>query len=175
MVIHITGGTIDSSYSESADTARPYEHSRIAEYFAETLGVKLPEPELTFNEITMKDSRELTETEIRELMDQIKNNSHKNQIATAGTYALPDLASSSDKMMQSGEMQNSTVTYVGAMLPDDVIFNDGYFNLGFALGKTPHVDPGVYVAMHGWMTHPDNVMKQLQKAEFVPYDLDNRV
>ncbi len=164
-----TGGTIDSHFSEYADTAIPYNSSIIPEYFRNTLGV-IPAESEVFNEICMKDSRQLTETEIHKLLQTSQDKGHKNQIITAGTYALPDLASRFEFMRSRKDLANSKYIFVGSMLPDDVYLNDGWFNIGFALAKMDSIDPSVNVAMHGWVTPPGNVLKQLQEARFKLYD-----
>ncbi len=170
IVFLMTGGTIDSSFREQADTAKPYEHSRIPSYFRDILGAAPAEEKFVFREICMRDSRELTETDIRALLQESFNQRHKKQIITAGTYALPDLANRHDLMLRRGELPQSKYLFVGAMLPDDVILNDGWFNLGYAMGKLPEIQNGVYVTMHGWATPPANVMKQIQEARFKLYD-----
>ncbi|MDO8480530.1 MAG: asparaginase domain-containing protein [Nanoarchaeota archaeon] len=174
VVFLITGGTIDSGYSPSADTAEPFEHTRIPDYFRDSLGIVPSEPNLTFREICMRDSRRLTDENIRKLVEEARNHKHKPHIVTAGTYALPDLGALFQRQVWTPE-HPTTSLFVGAMIPDDVRLNDGWFNLGLALGKLDALKPSTYVGMHGWLTHPDNVMKQLQEARFNLYDPNLRV
>src|SRR3989338_2093953 len=174
IVFLITGGTIDSGYNPSADTAEPFEHSRIPDYFRDSLGIIPSEPSLTFREICMRDSRRLTDENIRKLVEEARNHKHKPQIVTAGTYALPDLGSLFQRQVWTPEHPTTSV-FIGAMIPDDVRLNDGWFNLGLALGKLDALKPSTYVGMHGWLTPPDNVMKQLQEARFNLYDPNLRV
>ena len=171
-VIIMTGGTIDSGFNEQHDTARPYEHSMIPSYFKNSLGISFPEPELIFNEVCMKDSRDLSEEDIHSLFEKSKNLSHKRQIITIGTYALPDISNRIKYLMQKGEMKKNTVILVGAMVPEDVLFNDGWFNLGYSIGKIDSVKREVAVCMHGWASPPENVMKQLHEARFRLYNPD---
>lgn len=170
LVFLITGGTIDSFFDERKDTPRPFSYSAIPSYLTGSIGVEPPEPDFVFKQICMKDSRELDEVEVRELLDSSSRSAHKSQIITAGTYALPDLANRFDHLLTRGEMPQSRYVFVGAMFPEDVYLNDGWFNLGYALGKMDHIDKGAHVAMHGWVTRPDNVMKQLANARFALYN-----
>jgi L-asparaginase len=174
-VFLLTGGTIDSFFAEHVDTAIPYEHSVIPAYFRDTLGVNPPEPDFVFEELCMKDSRKLTEQDIRRLIDRSQTLGHKRQIITSGTYALPDLASRFDLMKRSNDLPDSTYIFVGSMFPDDVHLNDGWFNVGYALGRLDTIDKGVYASMHGWATNPANVLKQLQQARFTLYDKEMRM
>ena len=57
----LTGGTIDSYYDGSKDTAIPNEHSVVPKYIKM---LKLYE-ECQFTEVCMKDSREITQTDLR--------------------------------------------------------------------------------------------------------------
>ncbi len=169
-VVHITGGTIDSAYNDRADTATPYEHSAIPEYFKRVLGVELEEPQFVFREICMKDSRNLSQENIRNLVNEAKRNQHKQQITTIGTYALPDEAGRFDHMVHRGDLPSSKYVFVGAMLPNDVYLNDGWFNVGYALGRIDSLPKGAFASMHGWVTSPKNVIKQLNEARFGLYD-----
>jgi len=171
-VFLITGGTIDSGFSEHADTAIPYSHSHIPVYFKKYLGIELKEPELIFHEVCMKDSRELSENQIREVITKSKNLSHKNQIITGGTYALTDLGNRYAHMIRKKEISNGKYLFVGAMIPEDVFYSDGWFNIGYALGKIEDIKPGATICMHAWATKPDNVMKQLHESKFLLYDKD---
>ena len=171
----LTGGTIDSAFNEQVDTATPYTKSVVPSYFTETLGIQIAEPSFVFREICMKDSRELRPEDIGAMMQESVNQSHKAQLLTAGTYALPDLATRYEKLVADGEMPKSKYTFVGAMLPEDVMLADGPFNLGYAIGKQDAIKPGVHVAMHAWATAPSNVLKQLQEARFDLYNRNQRV
>ncbi|MFH1276369.1 MAG: asparaginase domain-containing protein [Candidatus Woesearchaeota archaeon] len=169
-IIHITGGTIDSGYSDAADTATPYEHSKIPGYLHEVVGVELDEPDFVFKEICMKDSRQLGKQDIDKLLDEARRNEHKQQIVTIGTYALPDEAGRFEHMIQMGDLPKSKYVFVGAMFPDDVHLNDGWFNLGHALGRIDSLPQGAFASMHSWITSPRNVVKQLSEARFGLYD-----
>jgi L-asparaginase len=169
-VFFMTGGTIDSRFSDRMDTATPYRQSRIPEYFLEALNIRVPEPSLVFREVCMKDSRELTEEEIRRLLEESSNLNHKNQFISAGTYALPDIGGILLHKKKKENMNENKTILVGAMLPDDVHLNDGWFNVGYSFGKLGDLPNGTYLTMHGWATPPDNVLKQLHEARFKMYD-----
>ncbi|MBI1969807.1 hypothetical protein HYS48_03880 [Candidatus Woesearchaeota archaeon] len=56
----ITGGTIDSFYDGIKETVVPHEHSIIPNYLK---GLRIYD-QLTFSEVCMKDSREITEKDL---------------------------------------------------------------------------------------------------------------
>ncbi len=169
-VFLITGGTIDSKFSEFANTEIPHEHSQIPLYFKESLGVILDEPDLIFHEVCMKDSRQLSEEQIKKLIIKSESLSHKNQIITGGTYALTDLGNRYAYLLKNGKLSGNKYLFIGAMIPEDVYYPDGWFNVGYAVGKINNIDSGVSIAMHGWTTRPSNIMKQLHEAKFILYD-----
>ncbi|MCK5023160.1 MAG: asparaginase [Candidatus Aenigmarchaeota archaeon] len=170
-VFLITGGTVDSNFNEHEDTATPCEHSIIPTYFRETLGVAPEEPNFVFKEICMKDSRQLSEENIRLLLQESQNQRFNDQVISAGTYALSDLAVRYKTMVDKGELSpDLKYNFFGSMFPEDVYLNDGWFNMGYVLGRKESLKNGVHVSMHGWTTPPENVMKQLQEARFKLYD-----
>lgn len=89
-VIHFifTGGTIDSYYKGSLDTVVPNKHSLIPNYFEE---LKLY-TKLKFTEICMKDSRQLTQQDLRRICNEVEKSPCTRIIITQGTYTMPDTA-----------------------------------------------------------------------------------
>jgi hypothetical protein len=139
------------------------------------IGVDVPEENGVFREICMKDSRELTRRDIHNLLEESRRNGHKRQIITAGTYALPDLAGRFAHELEKGNLPETEYGFIGSMFPEDVRLNDGWFNLGFIMGKMDLLEKKVHVSMHGWATSPVNVLKQLQEARFDLHDYKLRV
>ena len=84
----ITGGTIDSYYDGTKDTAVPNEHSVVPKYINI---LKLYE-KTEFSEVCMKDSRKLTEKDRKNVLKEVKKSDSKRIIITHGTYTLPDTA-----------------------------------------------------------------------------------
>lgn len=89
-VIHfiITGGTLDSSWSGKRDTAIPNEHSYLPKFFN---NLDLYE-EVEFTEVCLKDSRNLTQADVRRILEATEKCTSTKIIITHGTYTMPDTA-----------------------------------------------------------------------------------
>src|SRR5271157_4660839 len=83
-----TGGTIDSHYQGSLDTAVPNKHSVIPDYLKE---LKLY-TKLKFTEICMKDSRQLTRQDVGRICKEVEKSPCTRIIITHGTYTMPETA-----------------------------------------------------------------------------------
>ena len=66
--IIITGGTIDSYYESTKDTVVPLKKSSIPD-FIKSLKTKYT---FIFNEVAMKDSRYLTESDLRNILKSVE-------------------------------------------------------------------------------------------------------
>lgn len=146
MKIHciITGGTIDSYYDGSKDTAIPFGHSVIPRYLK---SLKLYD-QLRFTELCMKDSRSINLSDRRRLVRLIKKSSARAILVTHGTYTMPDTARFVEDHLPPPH--GKIIIFTGSMIPlDGFTFSDGGFNLGFALSQFKFAKPGVYVAMNG--------------------------
>ena len=84
----MTGGTIDSWYDGTKDTAIPNDKSAIPRFIKM---LKIYE-KYEFSEICMKDSRGLTVADRKKILEAVKNSGYKRIIITHGTYTLPDTA-----------------------------------------------------------------------------------
>ena len=156
----ITGGTIDSYYEPSKDTAVPREKSVIPQFFSL---LKLSY-KVEFTEICMKDSRELTKEDIQEVLKVINESSHKHFILTHGTYTMVDTARSLE-----GSLENTdkTIVVTGSMIPlEGFSPSDAGFNLGYAIAQLEHLEPGVYGSMNGQVFSPNEMMKILSEGRF---------
>ena len=99
----ITGGTIDSHYDGTRDTAVTNNESVLPGYFA---SLKLFRKIVT-SSICMKDSRQITNKDRIKLIDAIKNSSAKNILITHGTYTMPDTARYLMKNLEGGGRQQN--------------------------------------------------------------------
>ncbi|KEI69493.1 asparaginase [Endozoicomonas elysicola] len=148
----ITGGTIDSYYDIDQCTTVPRESTGIPEFLEKY--IKVVSENLEVREICMKDSRDINDDDIREVLDAILTSSQTHHVITHGTFTVFDTARSLSGLLPDGHEQ--VIVLTGAMWPlDGFAPNDAGFNLGFALGALRNQQPGVYVAFNGELFHPD--------------------
>ena len=158
----ITGGTIDSYYEATQDSVVPNKESNIPKFIK---ALKLAH-KVKFTQVCMKDSRNLTDSDLRKIKRTIEKSPYTNFIVTHGTYTMPDTA----RYLKANLKKNKkTIILTGAMIPM-VGFtpSDGPFNLGYAIAKTSDLPAGggVYVAMNGRIFAPEEVIKKLYSGKF---------
>ncbi len=156
----LTGGTIDSFYDGTKDTAVPNAHSVIPN-FIKTL--KLPD-KTEFTEVCMKDSRDITTADRKSILNSIEKSPHKRIIITHGTYTMPDTA----KYLKANlKRKGQTIVITGSMIPlSGFSPSDAPFNLGYAIAKVKELDPGIYVCMNGSVFSPE-IVKLTNEGRFV--------
>lgn len=163
MNIHfiLTGGTIDSYYEGSQDTAVPLKHSTIPRYLK---NLKLYH-KFQFTELCMKDSRSIVEKDRKGLVQLIKKTRTNSILITHGTYTMPETARYIEKRLPANH--SKTIILTGSLIPlDGFTFSDAGFNLGFAIGQFLVTKPGVYVAMNGKLLPAQTATKIISKGRF---------
>jgi len=151
----MTGGTMDSYYDGSRDTAVTNEHSVLPK-FVKIL--KLYE-DCDFTEVCMKDSRELNESDRKKLLEAVAKSESERIIITHGTYTLPD---TSRYLKANLHDHGKTIIFVCSMIPlEGFTPADAGFNLGYAVAKSQELPAGIYVCMNGRIFDPDEVVKIL--------------
>ena len=156
----ITGGTIDSYFHGPSDTVIPYKHSVIPEYMKM---IKMYD-NVYFTEVCMKDSRSLTKADMRKVLKTVEESKSKRVIITHGTYTMPDTA----RLLKAGlKRKDQTIIFIGSMVPlQGFSPSDAAFNMGYAIAKTEHSEPGIYVSFNGRMFDPSEVVKMLHEGRF---------
>ena len=156
----LTGGTIDSYYDGTKDTAITNEHSVVPKFIKV---LKLYE-ECEFTEVCMKDSRELNETDRKNILEAVINSKSQRIIITHGTYTLPDTARYLQaKLKDHGKI----IIFVCSMIPlEGFTPTDAGFNIGYAVAKSQELSEGIYVCMNGKIFIPDEVVKILSEGRF---------
>ncbi|MBI2660542.1 asparaginase [Candidatus Woesearchaeota archaeon] len=161
-VIHfiMTGGTIDSYYEASKDTVVPHKSSIIPSFIG---GLKLY-TKSAFTEVCMKDSRNLTPKDLKNVLKVIEKSPHKKIIVAHGTYTMPDTA----RYLKANLKKNDkTIILTGSMFPITGFSpSDAPFNLGFAIAKMQDLEPDVYVCMNGKVFTSDKVTKIISEGRF---------
>ncbi len=157
----ITGGTIDSRYDGSKDTAVPNKESVIPSFIE---SIKLYH-DAEFTTVCMKDSRELKREDLENVLKTIEESPHNKIIVTHGTYTMPDTA----RFLKANLKRNDqTIVLTASMIPlNGFAPSDAPFSLGYAVAKLEDLDSGVYVAINGRVFSPEEVMKVVSEARFV--------
>lgn len=151
-----TGGTIDKIYFDAlsdyqvGDTVvgRLLELGRVQHPFR-------------IEEVTRKDSLELTDEDRRAIRDRVAAAAESHVVITHGTDTMTETA----KVLAG--VEGKTVVLVGALAPARFGESDASFNLGMAFAAVQIADPGVYIAMSGSVFRADRVMKDRAKGAFV--------
>ncbi|NQV08413.1 asparaginase [Candidatus Woesearchaeota archaeon] len=156
----LTGGTIDSYYDGIKDTAVPNEHSIIPRYIK---SLKLYE-EFEFSEICMKDSRNITKSNMKKIYETVEKSPHKRIIITHGTYTMPDTARYIEANLKN---KNKVIIFTGSMIPL-VGFSpsDAPFHLGFSISKSHELSNGIYICMNGKVFSPKEIVKTIPEGRF---------
>lgn len=154
------GGTIDSFYDGRIDTVRPHANSIIPE-FIQSLNLHST---TRFVQVTMKDSRELTDDDRARLLQTVEAAEERKIIVTHGTYTMPITAQYLHKNLRK---RFARIVLTGSLIPIFGMTNsDGPFNLGFALAAVNILPPDVYVCMNGRIFHANEVTKVTEEGVF---------
>ncbi|HBY74265.1 MAG TPA: asparaginase [Candidatus Kerfeldbacteria bacterium] len=163
MKIHciFTGGTIDSYYEGSQDTAVPAKHSVVPRYLK---NLKLYD-QFQYTELCMKDSRAINDADRKKLVRIITRSKANYILVTHGTYTMPDSARFVERHLPKN--QTKIIIFTGAMIPlDGFTFSDGGFNLGYTISQFHCAAPGVYVAMNGKLFPAKTSTKIIAQGRF---------
>ena len=159
----ITGGTIDSLYRPSSETAEPAKTSIIPHYIDDVIK---PHFKTRYETLCMLDSSRITDALRHKMLRLINQSRSQHVLITHGTNTMTKTAAFLQK--QLGADSSKTVVLVGAMVPlKEFALSDGGFNLGFALGAMAALKPGVYIAMNGHVFPAGRVKKNFKTARFM--------
>lgn len=157
----ITGGTIDSHYDGTKDTAVPNKESVIPS-FIESLKLY---KKSKFSVVCMKDSRDMNKDDIQNILNEIENSPHTEIIVTHGTYTMPDTAR---YLKANLKRTDQTVVLTASMIPlNGFSPSDGPFSLGYSVAQLEYLPKGVHVCMNGKAFDPEEVSKIISEGRFV--------
>src|SRR3989344_4731931 len=162
-VIHfiITGGTIDSVYDGTKDTAVPAAHSAIPPFFKR---LQIRSTAIHCTEICMKDSRALRDADRRKILQAVEKSRCKQIIITHGTYTMPETAR---YLKIHLKRKDQTIVFTGSFIPmTGFTPSDAPFNLGYAFAKVQELFPRSYVCMNGEVFTPEEVEKIVEQGRF---------
>jgi L-asparaginase len=157
----ITGGTIDSYYEGTMDTVVPNRQSVLPGFIKSLSLYERP----YFTQVCMKDSRDLTKTDLKKILGTVEKSPHKKVIITHGTYTLADTA----RFLKANlRRKDQVIILTGSFIPlAGFAPSDGPFHLGYSIAKAGDLLPGVYVCMNGRVFSPDESMKVAKEGRFV--------
>ena len=156
----MTGGTIDSYYDGSRDTVVPNTHSVIPQYI-KTLKLY---SSTEFTEVCMKDSRDIIQQDLKNILKVVEKSPNKKIIITHGTYTLPDTA----RFLKANlNRKDQTIILTGSMVPLSGFFpSDAPFNIGYSIGKIQDLSAGIHVCINGRVFTAEEVSKEIKKGRF---------
>lgn len=136
----ITGGTFDKTY-DLIHGKLFFERTHIPKML-ERSRCKLSIDVLP---LMLKDSLELTEEDLDQIIDACQTTPAQSIVITHGTDTMVDTA----KRLAAAKLKK-TIILTGAMIPYAFgSSSDGFFNLGCAIAFAQTLDPNVYIAMQG--------------------------
>lgn len=157
----LTGGTIDSVYDGTKDTAVPTAHSAIPSFFKR---LQIRSAIIRCTEICMKDSRALRDADRQKILQTVEKSTYKRIIITHGTYTMSETARYLKKHLKR---KDQTIVLTGSFIPmTGFTPTDAPFNLGYAFAKVQELLPGTYVCMNGEVFTPEEVEKIIEQGRF---------
>lgn len=167
-----TGGTIDSHWSPSDDTAIPNDQTVVPEYLD---NVRLPRHKVTSETICLEDSRKIGIDKQDQIAARISESPRRRIIGTSGTYLMPDISTAVMKHPAAKRFDDmgKKVVMTGSGVPiKKYIRSDGGFSLGMATAVLQEeVDASVLLTMNGMVLDvAKGVRKDLTKATFSSTD-----
>lgn len=159
ILILTTGGTIDKNYFDALSEYKIVD-SAIGTLLKEAR-VALP---YRIEEVTRKDSLELTAEDRAELARRIEAAPESRIIITHGTDTMTDTA----KVL--ADIKDKVIVLVGALSPARFAETDAPFNLGMAVATAQTAAPGIWITMSGEVFNGLKVKKDREAGKFVAVD-----
>jgi L-asparaginase len=153
-----TGGTIDSDFDPISGTVVPSQISSIPDYIH---SLQLYET-VNHTPICMKDSRDLTDSDRKNILNAILDSEIQRVIVTHGSYTVVKTA---QFIKENIAQIDKVIIFVCSLIPVKG-FSVAGFNLGYALAKSQDLQSGVYICMNGRVFDPNEVVKILEIGQF---------
>lgn len=138
-----TGGTIEFQWDRRKDCMAIGSESVLPPYI-QTLK---PYTKFDFTTVCLKDGREITQKDRRNIRDTVLASPHERILISHGCFTAPDTAEYLLDELPADH--GKTVVVFGSKDPFTELLSEGPFNFGFATACSEVLDPGVYVAMEG--------------------------
>lgn len=157
-----SGGSIDFEL-DGLDGLRPRRSSTVPTFLRDTVRTN---KEFTAVASSPKDSREIEDAEINELLRNIRASKHDHIMITMGVYEMQKIAQAlEDRLGES--LGNKRILLTGSRVPLGLSdMSDAPFNLGYGLGKIGFLNPGVHVAVNGVvLPRQEDILKVMYTPE----------
>ncbi len=165
LTILTTGGTIDKTYDERAQSLR-----NVRSVLDEIIGsLRIPDMIIRHYAVMYKDSLDMTEEDRHQILNAVRQ-----AIPTSDAIVV---IHGTDTMSETGEVLYSQlddlgipVILTGAMRPYEFRDTDAVQSLTEAMLAARLVGPGVYVVMHNRVLSFPGVIKDAEVGEFTHVD-----
>ncbi len=157
LTIFTTGGTIDKVY---------FDKNSEYEVGSPTIEKLLAKYNVYFHydiqTLFHKDSLDLTDIDREEIIRRVRDCADKRCLVTHGTDTMAITA----RALANANIEGKVIVLTGAILPASFKETDAEFNIGTAFGALFSAQPGVYIAMNGFIYPWDNVYKDHLAQQF---------
>src|SRR5438270_511711 len=106
----ITGGTLDSRWNKKLDSVELSNESAIPSYFGD---YRLLD-DIMCTQVCMKDSRDLTDEDRKNMLEIIEKSQSKNIIVTHGRFTMPD---SARYLRENLKRKDQTIVFTSSTVP----------------------------------------------------------
>lgn len=155
MKIFTVGGTIDKIYF---DAQSEYEvGSPTIEKMLDRFNVYF---DYSITSLFQKDSLEMTDEDRHLIFNAVSKCDENHVLITHGTDTMDQTARA------LSTIKGKTIVLTGSLLPANFRESDAEFNIGCALGAMWSADPGVYIAMNGFIFSWRDVYKDRSEMQF---------
>lgn len=157
LLILTTGGTIEG-VDFDAENNEPKNRNVSIKTFLDAANVSF---QYTIEEVFKKDSRLISQVDLKNLAAKIRAADSDKILITHGTFTVENTA----KYIGNLKL-DKTIVLVGSFVLGSSANTDASFNLGYAISSVQFLKPDVYVAMNGEVFHWSNVTKNLETNKF---------
>jgi L-asparaginase len=161
ITILTTGGTIEKTYNEHDGSLRNY-HTILPKMLAP---LRLPDLEVTYEQVVFKDSLEMTEEDRRRILAATRKALTKAD-AVIILHGTDTLADTGELLYHELCDLQIPVILTGAMRPYEFRDSDALQNVIESLLAVRLVDPGVYTVMHNRVLRFPGVVKDRERLTF---------
>lgn len=167
-IFHVaTGGTLDSVWNPSADTAVPAQESIVPHYLRTV--ARIPGQVENFTPF-LKDSRQTSLTDRRTVAAAVAESVHRHVLVTTGTFLMADIARMIEehKGVRAFKSFGGKVAITGALTPmRGFALSDGGFNLGMSIALLQQeLSNQIFLVMNGSCFDAQSASKDLTVASF---------
>ena len=155
ILVLTTGGTIDKQYFDATS-----EYQIADSVIPRLLSIARVTHPFECRELLHKDSLDLTDADRELIVEHVRTSGFARIVVTHGT----DTMTSTAQVLAA--IPDKTIVLTGALAPARFNETDASFNLGMAFAAAQVAQPGVYIAMNGYVFRGDGVVKDRAQQRF---------